>query len=86
MFKYVREYMRFVFVQGTGRNVPDPVFVRLAAFFVCGTLKSSQFAWIPSQDSNHPDDLFQSMRYLTPAFKPFSCKLIINLLLFTHNG
>jgi len=25
----------------------------------------------PSQDSNHPDDLFQS-RYLTPGFKPFS--------------
>ena len=24
----------------------------------------------PSQDSNHPDDLFQS-RYLTPGFKPF---------------
>ena len=26
----------------------------------------------PSQDSNHPDDLFQS-RYVTPGFKPFSC-------------
>ena len=26
---------------------------------------------LPSQDSNHPDDLFQS-RYLTPGFKPFS--------------
>ena len=25
----------------------------------------------PSQDSNHPDDLFQS-RYLTSGFKPFS--------------
>ena len=25
----------------------------------------------PSQDSNHPDDLFQS-RYITPGFKPFS--------------
>ena len=25
----------------------------------------------PSQDSNHPDDLFQS-RYVTPGFKPFS--------------
>ena len=24
----------------------------------------------PSQDSNHPDDLFQS-RYVTPRFKPF---------------
>ena len=24
-----------------------------------------------SQDSNHPDDLFQS-RYVTPGFKPFS--------------
>ena len=24
----------------------------------------------PSQDSNHPDDLFQS-RYVTPGFKPF---------------
>ena len=28
----------------------------------------------PSQDSNHPDDLFQS-RYVTPGFKPFSYKL-----------
>ena len=27
----------------------------------------------PSQDSNHPDDLFQS-RYVTPGFKPFSYK------------
>ena len=27
--------------------------------------------WSPSQDSNHPDDLFQS-RYVTPGFKPFS--------------
>ena len=25
----------------------------------------------PSQDSNHPDDHFQS-RYVTPGFKPFS--------------
>jgi len=25
----------------------------------------------PSQDSCHPDDLFQS-RYATPGFKPFS--------------
>ena len=25
----------------------------------------------PSQDSNDPDDLFQS-RYVTPRFKPFS--------------
>ena len=25
----------------------------------------------PSQDSNHPDDVFQS-RYVTPGFKPFS--------------
>ena len=25
----------------------------------------------PSQNSNHPDDLFQS-RYVTPGFKPFS--------------
>jgi len=25
----------------------------------------------PSQDSNHPDDLFQS-RYVIPGFKPFS--------------
>ena len=27
----------------------------------------------PSQDSYHPDDLFQS-RYTTPGFKPFSYK------------
>ena len=27
----------------------------------------------PSQDSNHPDDLFQS-RYVTPGFKPFFIK------------
>ena len=29
----------------------------------------------PSQNSNHPDDLFQS-RYVTPGFKPFSYFLI----------
>ena len=29
----------------------------------------------PSQDSSHPSDLFQS-RYVTPEFKPFSCKEI----------
>ena len=31
----------------------------------------------PSQDSYHPDDLFQS-RYATPGFKPFSyCKSVL---------
>ena len=30
----------------------------------------------PSQDSNHPDDLFQS-RYVTPGFKPFSYLVFI---------
>ena len=30
----------------------------------------------PSQDSNHPDDLFQ-LRYVTPGFKPFSYKITI---------
>ena len=34
----------------------------------------------PSQDSNHPDDLFQS-RYITPGFKPCS-----NLLMITTEG
>ena len=29
----------------------------------------------PSQDSYHPDDLFQS-RYATPGFKPFSYLII----------
>ena len=33
-----------------------------------------------SQDSNHPDDLFQS-RYLTPGFKPFSYLLLYTYLL-----
>ena len=28
----------------------------------------------PSQDSNHPEDLFHS-RYVTPWFKPFSYRL-----------
>ena len=28
----------------------------------------------PSQDSNHPDDLFQS-RFLTPGFQPFFLEL-----------
>ena len=34
----------------------------------------------PSQDSDHPDDLFQS-RYVTPGLKPFSPNIIwvINL-------
>ena len=35
----------------------------------------------PSQDSNHPDDLFQS-RYVTPGFKP----LILNLHEKMPNG
>ena len=39
----------------------------------------------PSQDSNHPDDLFQS-RYVTPGFKPFSysllrCGILVSLTL-----
>ena len=34
----------------------------------------------PSQDSNHPDDHFQS-RYLTPGFKPFSYFLIIKIII-----
>ena len=33
--------------------------------------------WSPSQDSNHPDDLFQS-RYVTPGFKPFSCLTFVS--------
>ena len=32
----------------------------------------------PSQDSNHPDDLFQS-RYVTPGFKSFSYDLYRSL-------
>ena len=28
----VGEYLRFICVQGTGRNIPDPVFVGLVAF------------------------------------------------------
>ena len=28
----------------------------------------------PSQDSSHPDDLFNS-RYVTPGFKPFSYRI-----------
>ena len=32
----------------------------------------------PSQDSNHPDDLFQS-RHVSPGFKPFSYIYIMNL-------
>ena len=43
MFKSVGEYMRFVSVLGTGRNIRDPVFVGLGAFLVCCMLKSSQF-------------------------------------------
>ena len=34
-------------------------------------VKTSVATNSPSQDSNHPDDLFQS-RYVTPGFKPFS--------------
>ena len=33
----------------------------------------------PSQDSNHPDDHFQS-RYVTPVFKPFSYKNVLDNL------
>ena len=43
MFKSVGEYLRFVCIQGTGRNIPDPVFVSLVAFLVCGMLKLGQF-------------------------------------------
>ena len=31
----VGEYLRSVFVQGTGRNIPDPVFVGFVAFLNC---------------------------------------------------
>ena len=34
----------------------------------------------PSQDSYHPDDLFQS-RYATPGFKPFSYLIRMSLIL-----
>ena len=43
MLKSVGEYTRFVFVYGTGINTPDPVFVGLVAFLVCGMLMSRQF-------------------------------------------
>ena len=33
---------------------------------------------IPSQDSNHPDDHFQSM-YVTPGFQPFSYRPFLQL-------
>ena len=36
----------------------------------------------PSQDSYHPDDLFQS-KYATPGFKPFSCILTFLLSVFS---
>ena len=36
-----------------------------------GVLRRTAVNNSPSQDSNHPDDLFQS-RYVTPGFKPFS--------------
>jgi len=39
--------------------------------------------WIPSQDSNHPDDLFQS-RYVTPGFKPFSYIYIYCIFFTCH--
>ena len=45
----------------------------------------------PSQDSYHPDDLFQS-RYATPGFKPFSylvvvvVVIIVVILNFYHNA
>ena len=43
----------------------------------------------PSQESNHPDDLFQSRYNVTPGFKPFSYFVIIGssshpLLLTEH--
>ena len=36
----------------------------------------------PSQESNHPDDLFQS-RYVTPGFKTFSYLVFLELVKFT---
>ena len=38
----------------------------------------------PSQDSNHPDDLFQS-RYVAPGFKPFSYEEVDVALLLGIN-
>ena len=43
MFKSVGEYLRFIFVKGMGRNIPDPIFVSLVAFLVCSMLKSGHF-------------------------------------------
>ena len=40
----------------------------------------------PSQDSYHPDDLFQS-RYATPGFKPFSyLRVCVGLFFFFQLG
>ena len=32
--KSVGEFMHFIFIQGMGRNIPDPLFVGLAVFLV----------------------------------------------------
>ena len=37
----------------------------------------------PSQDSYHPDDLFQS-RYATPGVKPFSYCLKVIMILYKN--
>ena len=47
----------------------------------CQVVETSVTNNSPSQDSNHPDDLFQS-RYVTPGFKPFSYLLKYIRLLF----
>ena len=38
----------------------------------------------PSQDSNHPYDLFQS-RYVTPGFKPFSYRISCSTCVNHHH-
>ena len=39
----------------------------------------------PSQDSYHPDDLFQS-RYATPGFKPFSYLIVNSICTFQSSS
>ena len=67
----------------TGTVVGDGRFDNLCGSHLYLTLKMASAQVVetsdannsPCVDSGHPDDHFQS-RYVTPGFKPFSCKSV----------
>ena len=63
------KYLMNALQQGGINNRVDTLIEKI--IWMIGVLRRTVVNNSLSQDSNHPDDLFQS-RYVTPGFKPFS--------------